>query len=91
MQLSSEMVQENGYLKISILLQGRNLLWRPDQLWNADITYIRITSGFVYLAAILDGFSRKIVGYGLGKTLSPILAIEALNDAISKRNIKCLC
>ena len=61
---------------------------RPDMVWNADITYIRIAAGFVYLAAILDGFSRKIVGYGLGKTLSPILAIEALNDAISKRNIK---
>jgi putative transposase len=40
----------------------------------------------VYLAAIIDGFSRKIIGYGLGKTLSADLAIAALKDAISKRN-----
>lgn len=64
------------------------ILSRPDQVWNADITYIRIMSGFVYLAALIDGFSRKIVGYALGRTLSPILTIAALSDAISKRNTK---
>ena len=62
------------------------ILTRPDQLWNADITYIRILTGFVYLAALIDGFSRYIVGYALGRTLSPVLTIAALNDAISKRN-----
>lgn len=61
-------------------------LTRPDQVWNADITYIRILTGFVYLAALIDGFSRYIVGYALGRTLSPILTIAALYDAISKRN-----
>ena len=66
----------------------RNLaLTKTDQVWNADITYIRIACGFVYLAALIDGFSRKIVGYGLGKSLSPVLTITALLDAISKRNI----
>jgi len=60
--------------------------YRTDQLWHADITYIRIVNSFVYLAAIIDGFSRKVVGYGLGKTLSANLAIAALIDAISKRN-----
>ena len=64
------------------------ILSRPDQVWNADITYIRIEEGFVYLAALIDGFSRYIVGYGLGKTLSPILTIAALLDAISKRDVK---
>jgi len=59
---------------------------RPDQLWHADITYIRIVNSFVYLAPIIDGFSRKVVGYGLGRTLSADLAIAALIDAISKRN-----
>ena len=63
-------------------------LTRPDQVWNADITYIRILTGFVYLAALIDGFSRYIVGYALGRTLSPILTIAALLDAISKRNAK---
>jgi transposase InsO family protein len=63
------------------------VLTRPDQVWNADITYIRIATGFAYLAAIIDGFSRKIIGYGLGRSLSPILTITALKDAISKRDV----
>lgn len=61
---------------------------RPDKVWNADITYIRIATGFVYLSALIDGFSRKIVGYALGRTLSPALTKAALSDAISKRNTK---
>jgi len=58
-----------------------------NQIWCADITYIRILNGFVYLAAIIDIYSRKIVGYAIGKTLSPKLAIVALNMSISTRNI----
>jgi len=57
-----------------------------NQVWCADITYMRILNGFVYLAAILDIYSRKIVGYAIGKTLSPKLAIAALNMSISTRN-----
>jgi len=60
--------------------------YRADQLWHADITYIRIVNSFVYLAAIIDGFSRKVIGYGLGKTLTADLAAAALKDAISKRD-----
>ena len=56
-----------------------------NQVWCADITYIRILNGFVYLAAIIDIYSRKIVGYAIGKTLSPKLAIAALNMAIATR------
>jgi len=56
-----------------------------NQVWCADITYIRILNGFVYLAAIIDIYSRKIVGYAIGKTLSPKLAIAALNIAIATR------
>jgi len=59
--------------------------YRTDQLWHADITYIRIANSFVYLSALIDGFSRKVVGYGLGRTLSADLAMAALLDAISKR------
>ncbi len=59
---------------------------RTDQLWHADVTYIRIATSFVYLAAVIDGFSRKVIGYGLGRTLSSDLAIAALKDAISVRN-----
>ncbi len=59
---------------------------RIDRIWHADITYIRIASSFVYLAALIDGFSRKVVGYGLSRSLSADLAIAALLDAISKRD-----
>jgi len=58
-----------------------------NQLWCADITYIRILNGFVYLAAILDIYSRKIVGYAIGKTLCSKLMITALKMAIGSRNI----
>jgi len=56
-----------------------------NQVWCADITYIRILNGFVYLAAIIDIYSRKIVGYTIGKTLSPKLVIAVLNMAIATR------
>jgi transposase InsO family protein len=59
---------------------------RPDELWHSDITYIRLGTSFSYLAAIIDGFSRKVVGYALGLTLSPKLTIAALLDAIRARN-----
>ena len=51
----------------------------------ADITYIRLRSEFVYLAVILDGFSRKVVGWKLDRTLAARLAIEALEHAIAAR------
>ena len=59
---------------------------RLNQVWHADITYIRFAASFAYLAAIIDGLSRKAIGYAIGKTLSPALTISALKDAITKRN-----
>jgi putative transposase len=59
---------------------------RLNQVWHADITYIRFSSSFAYLAAIIDGLSRKAVGYAIGKTLSPALTICALKDAIGSRD-----
>ena len=56
-----------------------------NQIWYADITYIRILNGFVYLAAIIDVYSRRIVGYALGKTLCPKLTVIALKMAIATR------
>jgi putative transposase len=58
----------------------------PNQVWVADITYIRISIGFVYLAAILDAFSRKVVGHAVSRRLGMQVAIKALIMAISKRN-----
>ncbi len=77
----------HGLKKYPNLIDGL-VPYRTDQLWHADITYIRIATSFVYLAALIDGFSRKVVGYALGRTLSADLPIAALNDAISKRDIE---
>ena len=51
----------------------------------ADITYIRLKAEFVYLAVILDGFSRKVVGWALDRTLAVRLTIGALEQAIERR------
>jgi len=56
-----------------------------NQLWVADITYIRLKSEFVYLAVILDGFSRKVVGWALERTLATRLTRTALEQAITAR------
>jgi len=57
-----------------------------NQLWVADITYIRILTCFVYLAVILDAFSRKAIGYALSKRLDTKLTLGALQMAIDRRN-----
>ena len=57
-----------------------------NQLWVADITYIYLSSEFVYLAAILDAFSRKVVGWALKSSLSQELSLSALRMALMKRN-----
>ena len=61
------------------------VLTGPNQLWVADITYITITSGFVYLAAILDAWSRRVVGYAISKSIDARLATAALKAAIRSR------
>ncbi|PYS46758.1 MAG: hypothetical protein DMF68_18190 [Acidobacteria bacterium] len=56
-----------------------------DQLWVADITYIRLLREFIYLAVILDAFSRRCIGWALELTLEAELALSALQMAISLR------
>jgi len=56
-----------------------------NQVWTADITYIRINNGFVYLAVILDLFSRKVIGYAISKRIDGQLATDALRMAILRR------
>jgi putative transposase len=58
----------------------------PDQVWVADITYIRLAENFVYLAVAIDAFSRKVVGWALDDHLEARLAIAALDMAIEARN-----
>lgn len=59
-----------------------------NQLWVADITYIRLQHEFVYLAVILDSFSRRVIGWALGRTLESDLAVDALRMAIKGRRVE---
>ena len=57
-----------------------------DQIWVADITYVRLGEAFVYLAVVLDAFSRKVIGWALDDHLEARLAVEALEMALLARN-----
>jgi putative transposase len=72
-------------LEVYLNLASRMKVTGINQLWVADITYIRLRAEFVYLAVILDGFSRKVVGWALDRTLASRLATAALEQAIRKR------
>ncbi len=56
-----------------------------NQLWVADITYIRLRTEFVYLAVLLDAFSRRVIGWALGRTLEAQLTLSALHMALRQR------
>lgn len=58
---------------------------KPDLVWVADFTYIRITAGFCYLAAILDACSRKVIGYAISRRIDTPLALAALRAALETR------
>jgi putative transposase len=57
----------------------------PDRLWVADITYIPTWAGFLYLAVVLDAYSRRIVGWSMATTLAKQLVLDALNMALATR------
>jgi transposase InsO family protein len=75
----------NHKFEVHLNLARRMKLSGMDQLWVADITYIRLKAEFVYLAVILDAFSRKVVGWALDRTLANRLTISALERAIGQR------
>jgi putative transposase len=59
-----------------------------DQLWRADITYIRLREEFVFLAVVLDAYSRRVIGWALDRTLEDELTLSALRMALSRRVIE---
>ena len=61
------------------------ILTRPDQVWQADLTYIRVKHGFVYLACVLDSFTREVVGWSLSRFMDAALPLAALNNALAAR------
>jgi putative transposase len=68
-------------------LARRLIPMTTNQLWVADITYVRLDEAFVYLAVILDAFSRKIVGWAMADHLKASLALEALQMALDGRDV----
>ena len=71
--------------KVYLNLAARMTLTGVDQLWVADITYIRLRVNFVFLAVVIDRFSRKVVGWALDRTLAARVAVAALEHAIAQR------
>ena len=74
----------HGYKTYPNLLAGLTLTG-TNQAWVADITYIRILKGFVYLAALLDRYSRKVIGWAISKRIDAELCVAALKSALDKR------
>jgi len=64
------------------LLRGLQIV-RPNQVWSADLTYIPMRSGFMYLVAILDWYSRSVLAYRLSNTLDSRFCVEALDQALA--------
>jgi putative transposase len=75
---------EHGFPIFANLLRGLTIE-RINQVWAGDLTYIRLGHGFVYLAVILDLYSRKVIGWALGQKITSELTLAALNVALESR------
>lgn len=64
------------------LLRGLQVC-RPNQVWSADITYIRLSRGFVYLVAIIDWYSRRVLAWRISNSLDTAFCVDCLEDALS--------
>jgi putative transposase len=74
--------------KIYPNLAGKITLTGIDQLWVADITYIRLQEEFVFLAVILDAYSRRVIGWALDRTMEDELTLTALRMALASRSVR---
>lgn len=68
------------------LVERKFVASAPDQLWVADITYVPTWSGFLYLAVVLDVWSRRIVGWAMDTSLHTQVVLDAMNMAVGQRN-----
>ena len=69
-------------------LAGKMMLTGVDQLWVADITYVRLQEEFIFLAVILDAYSRRVIGWALDRTMEDDLTLAALRMALAQRSIR---
>ncbi len=60
---------------------------RPNQVWAADITYIPMARGFMYLAAVMDWHSRKVLSWRVSNTMEPVFCVEALQEALDRYGV----
>ena len=74
---------EPGHKIYPYLLRGLEVM-RPNQVWAMDITYIPMTRGFVYLAAVLDWFSRRVLAWRVSITMEASFCIETLQEVLAK-------
>jgi putative transposase len=72
-----------GHRRYPYLLRGVTVT-RPDQVWSADITYVPLASGFMYLAAVLDWYSRYVVAWRLSNTLEGSFCVELVEEALAQ-------
>ena len=76
---------DHGLAVAPNLLADYGSITSPDEVWAADITYIKVCDGWVYLAAILDMYSRKIVGWSMSSKIDATLVVLALRRALKTR------
>ena len=74
-------IPSKHHRKYPYLLRGKNI-WLPNQVWATDITYIKLAGGHVYLVAIIDLYSRKILSWRISNTLDAEFCVSALEEAI---------
>jgi transposase InsO family protein len=78
----------NHRRKVYPNLARNMILTAPNQLWRADITYIRLRDEFVFLAVILDAYSRRVIGWELDRTMEDSLTLSALRMALQHRTVQ---
>ena len=71
-----------GHKVYPYLLRGMSIV-RPNQVWSTDVTYLRLPHGFVYLAAIIDWYSRKVLSWRLSNTMDAAFCVDALEEALA--------
>ncbi len=71
-----------GSKKYPYLLKGMNI-WLPNQVWASDITYLKLSGGYVYLVTIIDLYSRKVLSWRVSNTMDAQFCVSALEEAIA--------